>query len=102
MTQLIDQELDQVAALCQRFGALRLDAFGSVVRNDFNGDTSDIDFLVEFDDVSPAEYARAYFALKEGLEALFGRPVDLVTESGLANPYFRDRVASERKTVYAR
>jgi predicted nucleotidyltransferase len=82
--------------------ARRLDAFGSGVRADFDPLTSDLDFLVEFDEVPPAAYAEAYFALKEGLESLFGRPVDLVTGSSLANPYFRDRLADERKTVYAR
>jgi uncharacterized protein len=102
MTQFIDRKRAQVAALCRLSGARRLDAFGSVVRDDFDPDASDIDFFVEFDNVLPAEYARAYFALKEGLEVLFGRPVDLVTESGLANPHFRARLARERRTVYAR
>ena len=50
----------------------------------------------------PAAYAEAYFTLKEGLESLFGRPVDLVTNSGLANPFFRERIVAERRTVYAR
>lgn len=62
---------------------------------------SDLDFLVEFGDATPAAYAQAYFSLKEGLEALFGRPVDLVTPINLTNPYFRRRVTAERETVYA-
>ena len=62
----------------------------------------DLDFLVEFDDVPPATYAQAYFSLKEGLESLFGRPVDLVTSSGLENPFFRERIDAERRMVYAR
>jgi predicted nucleotidyltransferase len=102
MTKLIDQHRDEVAALCRLAGARRLDAFGSAVRADFDPQTSDLDFLVEFDDVPPAAYAQAYFALKEGLEALFGRSVDLVTNSSLANPYFRERIIAERQNVYAR
>jgi uncharacterized protein len=102
MTNLIDQYRDEVAALCRQAGARRLDAFGSAVRGDFNPQSSDLDFLVEFDDVPPATYAKAYFALKEGLESLFGRPVDLVTGSSLANPYFRERILAERQNVYAR
>ena len=101
MITLVDQHRDEVAALCRRAGARRLDAFGSAVRADFDPNTSDLDFLVEFDDVPPAAYAQSYFSLKEGLEALFGRPVDLVTESSLVNPYFRERVIAERQTVYA-
>ena len=102
MIDLIDQKRNEVAALCQRSGARQLDAFGSAVRGDFDPGTSDLDFLVEFDDVPPAAYAEAYFTLKEGLESLFGRSVDLVTSSGLANPFFRARVNAERRTVYAR
>lgn len=102
MTNLIDLHRDEVAALCCRAGARRLDAFGSAVRADFDPQASDLDFLVEFDEVSPSAYANGYFALKEGLESLFGRPVDLVTGSSLANPYFRERVIAERQTVYAR
>lgn len=102
MTNVIDQHRDEVAALCRRAGARRLDVFGSAVRADFDQATSDLDFLVEFDDLPPAKYADAYFALKESLESLFGRPVDLVTEGSLENPYFRDRVYAEGKLVYAR
>ena len=101
MPSLIDQKYSEVAALCRLTGVTRLDAFGSVVRDDFNPATSDLDFLVEFADVPPAEYAQAWFTLKEGLESLFGRPVDLVTPTALANPYFRQRIASERQNVYA-
>ena len=102
MTNLIEQHRDEVAVLCHRAGARRLDVFGSAARADFAPTSSDLDFLVEFDDLPPAEYAGAYFVLKESLEALFDRPVDLVTDAGLENPYFRDRVIAERKLVYAR
>ena len=102
MANVIDQHRNEVAALCRSAGARRLDEFGSALRADFDAATSDLDFLVEFDTVPPAQYANAYFALKEGLEALFGRPVDLVTESTLANPYFRDRICAEHRNVYAR
>lgn len=101
MYPLIDQKRKEVADLCRRSGARRLEAFGSVVRPDFDPLHSDLDFLVEFDNAPPAAYAQAYFTLKEGLEALFGRSVDLVTESSLANPYFRQRVTAERQSIYA-
>ena len=102
MVELIETQRERVAELCRRVGARRLDAFGSAVRDDFDPQTSDLDFLVEFDDLPPALYAAAYFELKEGLEAIFRRPVDLVTEPSLANPYFRARVTAERRSVYAR
>jgi predicted nucleotidyltransferase len=79
----------------------RLDAFGSIVRGDFDAASSDLDFIVDFEPLAPAEYANAYFELKEGLEALFNRPVDLVTDESVINPYFKASVADSRQQVYA-
>ena len=101
MNPMLDQKRNEVADLCRRSGARRLDAFGSVTRADFDPLRSDLDFLVEFDSTPPVAYAQAFFELKEGLEALFGRPVDLLTPSSLTNPYLRRRVIAERQTVYA-
>lgn len=102
MTSIIDQHRDEVAALCRRAGARRLDIFGSAIRDDFDPVTSDLDFLVEFDELPPKAYADAYFTLKDSLEGLFGRPVDLLTDSSVENPYFRERINAERQPVYAR
>ena len=102
MTSVIEQHREEVAALCRRAGARRLDVFGSAIRDDFDPASSDLDFLVEFDELPPKAYADAYFTLKESLERLFGRPVDLVTEASVENPYFRERINAERKSVYAR
>lgn len=101
MYAFLDQKRNEVAELCRRSGARRLDVFGSAVRADFDPQDSDLDFLVEFESAPPVAYAQAFFTLKEGLEALFNRQVDLLTQSSLANPYFRRRVAAELQTVYA-
>jgi len=91
---------EQVADLCRRAHARRLDVFGSAVRDDFSEAASDLDFLVEFEAVPPKDYAQSYFELKEGLEHLFHRSVDLLTPAGLKNPYLRARVEAERQMVY--
>jgi uncharacterized protein len=101
MYALLTQKKPEVADLCRRAGARRLDVFGSAVRADFDPTHSDLDFLVEFDEVAPAAYAHAFFGLKTGLEALFNRPVDLLTPHNLANPFFRRRVAAECQLLYA-
>ena len=101
MYHLLTQKQTEVAELCRSAGARRLDVFGSAVRPDFDPARSDLDFLVEFGDVAPAAYAQDFFRLKAGLEALFGRPVDLLTPSGLSNPFCRQRVVAERQTLYA-
>lgn len=95
------QRREQVAELCRRTRARRLGVFGSAVRADFDPDRSDLDFLVEFEPVPPAEYAEAFFRLKDGLEQLFGRPVDLLTPDAMRNPWLRRRIAAEREDLYA-
>ncbi len=81
MTNIIEPQLEKVAELCRRSGARRLEIFGSAVRLDFNPMSSDLDFLLEFDDLPPTRYADAYFLLKKSLEALFGRQIDPETGS---------------------
>lgn len=94
--------LAALSALCRRFGVRRLDLFGSAATGRFDPDRSDLDFLVAFDEPlpPPSAYADAFFGLREGLEALFGRPVDLLTEPALENPYLRRRVEGERRPLF--
>jgi uncharacterized protein len=102
MSNRFHEHRREVTALCRKSDVRRLAVFGSAVRDYFDPARSDLDFLVEFDDMPPARYAEAYFSLKEGLEKLFSGPVDLVTGSSLANPYFRTRIANESRNVFAR
>jgi predicted nucleotidyltransferase len=101
MQSLLQEQLTEIEALCRRLHVRRLDVFGSAARGDFDPEASDLDFLVEFEALPPVEYADAYFSLREGLESLFGRPVDLVTAASIVNPYFRESVSSSRENVYA-
>jgi len=78
----------------------RLAVFGSALTEEFDSTRSDIDLLVEFDPLSPVERADAYFGLLADLEALFGRPVDLVERSALRNPIVREAVEASQVIVY--
>jgi hypothetical protein len=100
MIPLIDQHLATVAALCRRYGVRGLALFGSAATGAFRDDTSDLDFVVSFADTRAGNYAERYFAFAEALEELFGRPVDLVTERSIRNPYFRQEVDATRQPVY--
>ena len=93
--------LDALRSLCRRHQFRRLDLFGSTVTGRFDQAHSDLDMLVVFDDLPPGPYADAYFALKQGVESLYGRDVDLVTDAALQNPYFRRAVEAQRKTLFA-
>ena len=76
-----------------RLGVRRLALFGSAARNEA-GDTSDLDFLVELD----RKTFDAYMDVKEFLERLFGRLIDLVTIDAV-KPRLRSRIFQE--AVYA-
>jgi predicted nucleotidyltransferase len=83
---------------CRRFGVKRLEAFGSVLRSDFS-ERSDVDFVVEFDRSQPDAFEQ-YFGLKEELEALVARPVDLVVADAIRNPVFRAQVFQTKRPLY--
>jgi hypothetical protein len=92
---------DALPGVCHRFHVRQLDLFGSAATGrDFDPARSDLDLLVSFDPLPPVEYANAYFGLLEALEALAGRPIDLVTEAALANPFLRRRVDAERVPLF--
>ena len=100
MRAFLESNRAAVASLCQKFGVRRLEVFGSAQTDAFDPERSDLDFLVDFDDDTSRLFDR-YFGLKESLEALFGRKVDLVTSGALKNPYFIEAVNKTRETLYA-
>lgn len=92
--------LKALPALCRRFHVRRLDLFGSAVTARFDPTRSDLDFLVEFENLPAGDYADAYFGLRAALVELFGREVDLVTEPSLENPYLRRQVEAQRRQLF--
>ena len=101
MNRLIDENRVLLEQICQRRHVQRIELFGSATGPDFDAATSDLDFLVTFEELPLNSYADAYFGLLDDLQKLFHRPVDLVVESSIRNPYFREAVDSTRTLVYA-
>jgi predicted nucleotidyltransferase len=92
---------DQLRALCLAYGVRRLEVFGSAARGEDRPTDSDVDLLVDFGDQPVVGAFRRYMGLKADLEALLGRPVDLVEPSAIANPYFRKAIDRDRRELYA-
>ena len=101
MHSLIEKNQAAFAELCGKHRVRSLDLFGSAASGRFDAATSDLDFLVAFEDMEPAAFSAAYFGLLEGLSTLFGRDVDLVVESSIDNPYFRESIERTRTPLYA-
>ena len=101
MNQLVERKLDDLTRLCEKFRVKRLDLFGSAVSDEFDPETSDLDFLVFLQEMDFGEYADAYFGLLQGLHELFDRHIDLVMDSAIKNPYFRQELEKTRMLLYA-
>ena len=85
--------------LCEQHHVARLTLFGSANRSDFNPN-SDLDFLVEFQPLTPEEYAANYFDFVAALEQLFTRPVDVISGT-ITNPFVRQSIERDQRIVYA-
>ncbi|MGB4441736.1 MAG: helix-turn-helix domain-containing protein [Coriobacteriia bacterium] len=97
---LLELHRGEIAEACRRHSVIHLDAFGSVLRDDFTAE-SDIDLLVEFADVAASGFDHPYWSLVEELETIFGRRIDLVMASAVTNPYLADELEDTREVLYA-
>ena len=101
MTGVLEEKLHAVAEACVRHGVVRLDAFGSALRDDFKPGESDLDLLVEFGPMEPYARVEAYFGLLEELGTLLGVEIDLVMAGAVRNRYIARDIARTKRTLYA-
>jgi predicted nucleotidyltransferase len=94
-----DKKLNQLKKLCEQYNVRTFSAFGSVTRDDFS-DESDIDFVVDFDENDPFKYTELYFQLKDKLEKLFKRQIDLIEYRAIKNEYFRKELDETKVLIY--
>jgi predicted nucleotidyltransferase len=88
-----------IAELCKIHKVKSLYIFGSVLKNKFNNE-SDIDLIVDFENMDVEDYADNYFDFKFALQDILKRPVDLLEEKAIKNPYFRKSVNQQRQLLY--
>ncbi len=101
MHAAIAEKRDELVELCQRYDVAWLDVFGSAARGtDFDPQTSDADFLVEFKFISTKEPFQQYFGFAEALRQILGRPVDLIESGAIQNPYLRESINKSRESIY--
>jgi predicted nucleotidyltransferase len=99
---VVESRRSELARLCERFGVESLTLFGSAVTDEFDEQTSDLDFLVAFrTDVKQGGLADSYFGLLAALEELFERPIDLVTDGSVKNPYVLQAIQAHNECLYA-
>jgi predicted nucleotidyltransferase len=101
MNAVIANNIDKILELSQKHKVEKLYAFGSVLTDRF-GKNSDIDFIVKFGDIDLLEYADNYFEMKNSLQNIFKRPVDLLEEQAIRNPILRCSIDKNKQIIYGR
>lgn len=97
--EFIAEHLDHVHRLCQRHSVDKLYLFGSAVNNSLT-ENSDIDMVVKFKEIDLRYYAENYFDLKNQLQSLFHRNVDLLEEQAIRNPFVKSSIDKTKKLIY--
>ena len=96
----IEIDREKIAAACRANFVQSLDLFGSATTDRFDEARSDIDFLVQFNVPEEQSMLDPYFSLKQALEEIFHRPVDLIFDGAKKNPYFQAAVDRQRHPLY--
>ncbi|MGD9712051.1 MAG: nucleotidyltransferase family protein [Thermomicrobiales bacterium] len=99
MIELLQKDLATIKDLCERYGVSRLEVFGSAARGDFDLETSDLDFVIEFFDYGPG-ISKRYFGFVRAMEDHFLRKIDTVFGPTMKNPIFQEEVDRSRELLY--
>jgi uncharacterized protein len=99
MNRILTDNIKAIENICEKHNVKEMYAFGSVSTGRFT-EQSDIDLLISFNPMNSIEYADNYFEIADKFEELFGRPVDLITDKSLSNPYFIKSVNETRVRIY--
>lgn len=93
--------LDKIESFCKKWNVSELALFGSALRSDFNINTSDLDFMITF---SPGtNWGWEIVTMKDELELIFQRPVDLITKKAVEkskNPYRKKEILEFCQVIY--
>jgi uncharacterized protein with HEPN domain/predicted nucleotidyltransferase len=98
LQQRLKVSFDAIASFCDRWHISEFALFGSVLRDDFRPD-SDIDVLVTFAPDIQSNWLD-FVRIREELETLLSRKVDLTQKKGLVNPFSRAEILKTARTIY--
>ncbi len=97
----IDFPFEEIKKFCQKWKIQELSVFGSILREDFDFNKSDIDMLYVF---SPEScWGWEILDMKSELKKIFGRKVDFFSKRSIEknnNPYKRESILGEAKVIY--
>ena len=95
----LNLNIAEIRTLCEKHDVEKLYLFGSALNGNFNS-KSDVDFLGKFLPIDLFHYFENYLSLKENLEKLTGRNIDLVEEQTLKNSVLINSINKNKELVY--
>lgn len=95
----LENYISDIERLCKSHKVSYLYVFGSILTDDFSSE-SDIDLIVDFSDMAVEDYADNYFDFKFSLQDVLKRPIDLLEEKAIKNPYFKQSVVQKQQLIY--
>ncbi len=98
----IESKIEKLNTLCVKYKVKKLFVFGSIVKGNFNAETSDVDLIVEVENLPPEQKGEIIMKLWTELELLFSRKVDLITNMNLKNPYLKKDIENSKVLLYDR
>ena len=96
---IVDKNINSIKQLCRKHNVAKLYIFGSVLTGKFDQD-SDVDLLVTFKPIKLEKYADNYFDFKFSLEDLLHRPIDLLEEKAIKNPFLKNSIDATKQVIY--
>jgi predicted nucleotidyltransferase len=96
----IEEKSTKLFLLCEKYKISKLFLFGSILNDSFNPKTSDLDFIVEIENISPIEKGENLMSFWTELELLFSRKVDLLTSKKIKNPYLLKEINKSKSLIY--
>ena len=100
LPKVVKDRMSGVADLCRAYHVKKLELFGSATQAERWSERSDLDFIVTFASSSECAWDD-YTGLYASLGELFSRPIDLITSSGVRNPYLQSHIDQQRVTIFA-
>ena len=95
----IEIPMDKIIAFCHKWKIKEFSLFGSVLRKDFRPD-SDVDVMVSFEENAGWDLFDIV-DMKEELQTIFAREVDIVEKGAIRNPFRRQSIMTHREVLYA-
>jgi len=97
---IIKNKVNELSEICKVFNVKRLYVFGSINTDTFDEQKSDIDLIVELDQMDPIEKGETLIKLWDRFEELFERKVDLLSKTKVRNPYLQKGIDTTKQLIY--